>query len=211
MQFGQRAALRGRSSLNPKFSLRLWPNRDNSSALPNESGQRSAPLPTEAGRSRVRFSWRNSPSSCARTSKTARSTPARCSTGRPLLRHSRFHRLHDWRRGQSFTDLAVETTRPSARTTFARNVPGRRHAGAVSEYAHEQEVTRHGASQQLQRLANTAITAFEILRTGRVGVGGNTGAVVLHSLMAIRDALVAPPPSEEPRQEAKGRTPVRST
>ena len=83
-------------------------------------------------------------------------------------------------------------------------------AGAVSEYAHEQDVSRHGATQQLQWLTDTAITSFEVLRTGRVGAGGSTGTVVLHSLMSIRAALIAL--AEEPTQEhdAKDQIPTGS-
>ena len=109
---------------------------------------------------------------------------------------------------QSVTDLAVETKAPISSEDFRtlNRCLDDAIAGAVSEYAHEQDVSRLGASQQLQRLTDTAITAFEVLRTGRVGVGGSTGAVVLHSLMAIRAALV----DEEPKQEAKGLAQARS-
>ena len=55
--------------------------------------------------------------------------------------------------------------------------------------AREQDVTRDGESQKLETLANAAITAFEVLRAGNVGVGGSTGAVVHRNLIAIRDAL----------------------
>ena len=41
-------------------------------------------------------------------------------------------------------------------------------------------------------LTNTAITAFEVLQTGHVGVSGSTGAVPHRSLLAIR-ALVDRP------------------
>jgi hypothetical protein len=41
----------------------------------------------------------------------------------------------------------------------------------------------------MRDLITTATTAFEVLRTGNVGVGGSTGAVVLRSLKAM-DALV---------------------
>jgi hypothetical protein len=63
----------------------------------------------------------------------------------------------------------------------------------VTEYVGEQDVTRDGESQELRNLTNTAIAAFEVLQTGRVGVGGSTGAVVHRSLMAIRAALVERP------------------
>ena len=115
---------------------------------------------------------------------------------------------------QSVTDLAVELAAPISSDDFRtlNRCLDDAIAGAVSEYAHEQDVTRYGASQQLQRLTNTAITAFEVLRTGRVGVGGSTGTVVLHSLMAIRDALVDRPLAEEPTQaqDAKDLVPARS-
>ena len=104
---------------------------------------------------------------------------------------------------QSVTDLAVATKAPISSEDFRtlNRCLDDAIAGAVSEYAHEQDVSRHGASQQLQRLTDTAITAFEVLRAGRVGVGGSTGTVVLHSLLAIRAALVDRPPSEEPKQQ----------
>jgi hypothetical protein len=116
---------------------------------------------------------------------------------------------------QSVTDLAVETNAPITSEDFRtlNRCLDDAIAGAVSEYSHEQDVSRHGASQQLQRLTDTAITAFEVLRTGRVGVGGSTGTVVLQSLMAIRAALVDRAPSAEPKQgqpEAKKLVPIRS-
>jgi hypothetical protein len=115
---------------------------------------------------------------------------------------------------QSVTDLAVETNAPISSADFRtlNRCLDDAIAGAVSEYSHEQDVSRHGASEQLQRLTDTAITAFEVLRTGRVGVGGSTGTVVLHSLMAIRAALVERPPSAEPKQrqqDAKKPVPVK--
>ena len=104
---------------------------------------------------------------------------------------------------QSITDLAVETDAPISPEDFRtlNRCLDDAIAGAVSEYTHEQGVSRHGASQHLQRLTDTAITAFEVLRAGRVGVRGSTGAVILHSLMAIREAVAGRPPSEEPSQE----------
>jgi hypothetical protein len=113
---------------------------------------------------------------------------------------------------QSVTDLAVETNAPISTDDFRtmNRCLDDAIAGAVSEYSHEQDVSRLGASQRLQWLTDTAITAFEVLRTGRVGVGGSTGTVVLESLMAIRAALVDRPPSAEQRQQhAKKLFPVR--
>ena len=69
-------------------------------------------------------------------------------------------------------------------------------AGAVTEYAREQDVPREGELHHLWNLTNTAITAFEVLRTGNVGVGGSTGAVVHRNLMAISAALLSRMPVE---------------
>ena len=93
---------------------------------------------------------------------------------------------------QSITDLAVELTAPIGTDDFRtlNRCLDDAIAGAVTEFARAQDVTRDGASQDLLILTNTAITAFEVLQSGNVGVGGSTGAVVQRSLMAIRAALV---------------------
>jgi hypothetical protein len=62
-------------------------------------------------------------------------------------------------------------------------------AGAVTEYAREQDLSRDGESSELRTLADIAITAFEVLQSGNVGIGGSTGMVVHRSLKDIR-ALV---------------------
>ena len=114
---------------------------------------------------------------------------------------------------QSVTDLAVETKAPISSEDFRtlNRCLDDAIAGAVSEYTHEQDVSRHGASQHLQRLTETALTAFEVLRTGKVGVGGSTGTVVLHSLMQLHDALVDRPPAEESKQRPEAaKVPARS-
>jgi hypothetical protein len=99
---------------------------------------------------------------------------------------------------QSVTDLAVESGVPIDTDDFRtlNRCLDDAIAAAVTEYAHEEEVTHDGASRDLQKLTETAITAFEVLRTGNVGVGGSTGALVHRSLMAIRAALAARSPAE---------------
>ena len=101
---------------------------------------------------------------------------------------------------QSVTDLAVELSAPIDTNDFRtqNRCLDDAIAGAVTEYAQEKDVTRDGASRELQNLTDTAITAFEVLRSGNVGVGGSTGAVVHRSLMAIRKALVDRPPAVGP-------------
>jgi hypothetical protein len=106
---------------------------------------------------------------------------------------------------QSVTDLAVETNAPISTDDFRtlNRCLDDAIAGAVSKYAHEQGVSRYGAAQQLQSLATTALTAFQVLRTGRVGVGGSTGTVVLQSLTTLCAALVALAEAPKQEQDAK--------
>jgi hypothetical protein len=96
---------------------------------------------------------------------------------------------------QSITELAVEMDAPISTDDFRtlNRCLDDAIAGAVTEYAGEREIARDGQSDELRTLTDTAITAFEVLQTGRVGVGGSTGAVVHRSLMAIRAALVDRP------------------
>jgi hypothetical protein len=92
---------------------------------------------------------------------------------------------------QSVTDLAVETAAPIKTEDFRtlNRCLDDAIAGAVTEYAHEQDVTRDGESHELRLLLQTAITAFEVLQTGNVGIGGSTGAMVLRSLRSIEALL----------------------
>ncbi len=89
---------------------------------------------------------------------------------------------------QSVTDLAVERSAPISTDDFRtlNRCLDNAIAGAVTEYENAQDLTRGGESQELRNLVNTAITAYEVLQTGNVGVGGSTGAVVRRSLLAIR-------------------------
>jgi hypothetical protein len=75
-------------------------------------------------------------------------------------------------------------------------------AGAVTEYGRQQnqsaldQETAHGnerlgfLAHELRNLAHTAVLAFDVLKTGNVGVAGSTGAVLQRSLAGIR-TLVA--------------------
>ena len=42
----------------------------------------------------------------------------------------------------------------------------------------------------MRALLRTATTAFDVLRTGNVGVGGSTGALIVRSLRAIEALLI---------------------
>jgi signal transduction histidine kinase len=71
-------------------------------------------------------------------------------------------------------------------------------AGAVTEYGRERnQSTLDGESargserlgffaHELRNLTQTAIVAFEVLKTGNVGVAGSTGTVLQRSLMGLR-------------------------
>lgn len=96
---------------------------------------------------------------------------------------------------QSVTDLAVELGAPISTADFRtlNRCLDDAIAGAVTQFAREQDASREGEAHKLGNLANAAIAAFEALRSGKVGVGGSTGEVVHRNLMAMRDALVDPP------------------
>ena len=101
---------------------------------------------------------------------------------------------------QSVTDLAMELNAPigtddfrtlnrclddaiaGAVTEFGR---GRNQSGIDGETARGSE--RLGfLAHELRNLTNTALLAFEALKTGSVGVAGNTGTVLHRSLLATR-------------------------
>jgi signal transduction histidine kinase len=104
---------------------------------------------------------------------------------------------------QSITDLAVESNAPistddfrtlnrclddaiaGAVTEFGR---GRTQSGIDGEAARGSE--RLGfLAHELRNLTNTALLAFEALKTGSVGIAGNTGAVLQRSLLATRGLI----------------------
>jgi len=109
---------------------------------------------------------------------------------------------------QSVTDLAVDMDAPISTDDFRtlNRCLDDAIAGAVTEFSDEQQESRDGQSQELRNLINSAITAFEVLQTGRVGIGGSTGTVVHRSLMAIREALVDYPMAEI--TDSKARSPI---
>jgi hypothetical protein len=102
---------------------------------------------------------------------------------------------------QSITDLAVETDAPIGTNDFRtlNRCLDDAIAGAVTEFARGQDVTRDGDSREMGHLITTATSAFELLATGKVGIAGSTGTVVLRSLQAMEALLnrqpvpIAPP------------------
>jgi signal transduction histidine kinase len=105
---------------------------------------------------------------------------------------------------QAVTDLAVELNAPISTDDFRtlNRCLDEAIASAVTEYGREQnQSTLDGESargserlgflaHELRNLTNTAIFAFEVLKTGNVGVAGSTGTVLHRSLMGLR-ALIA--------------------
>jgi signal transduction histidine kinase len=105
---------------------------------------------------------------------------------------------------QAITELALETNAPISTEDFRtlNQCLDDAIAGAVTEYGREgNQLARDGETareserlgfltHELRNLTHTAIMAFEILKTGNVGVAGSTGAVLHRSLIGLR-ALIS--------------------
>lgn len=101
---------------------------------------------------------------------------------------------------QSITELAVELNAPISAADFRtlNRCLDDAIAGAVTEYGRERmqsgiegESARGSErlgflAHELRNLTNTAILAFESLKTGNVGIAGSTGTVLHRSLMGMR-------------------------
>ena len=101
---------------------------------------------------------------------------------------------------QSITDLALEMDAPISADDFRmlNCCLDDAIAGAVTQYGRERhqstidgDATRGSErlgflAHELRNLTNTAVVAFEVLKTGNVGVGGSTGSVLHRSLMGLR-------------------------
>jgi hypothetical protein len=89
---------------------------------------------------------------------------------------------------QAVTDLAMETHAPIAIEEFRtlNRCLDDAIAGAVTEHARGQQLDREGQSREVRTLLRTAITGFEVLQTGTVGITGTTGKLVAQSLARIR-------------------------
>jgi signal transduction histidine kinase len=104
---------------------------------------------------------------------------------------------------QTITELAVETNAPISTDDFGtlNRCLDDAIAGAVTMYQHEIQQTdlddaaRSGNERmgflvhELRNLLNTAIIAFEVLKTGNAGVAGSTGAVLNRSLIGLRQLI----------------------
>ncbi len=101
---------------------------------------------------------------------------------------------------QAITELAVELNAPVSTDDFRmlNRCLDDAIAGAVTQYTRERSQsaidgeTARGSERlgffmhELRNLTNTAIVAFEVLKTGNVGVAGSTGTVLHRSLTGLR-------------------------
>jgi signal transduction histidine kinase len=99
---------------------------------------------------------------------------------------------------QAITELAVEQDAPISTDDFRtlNRCLDDAIAGAVTEYG--RELNQSGIdgesargserlgffAHEMRNLVNTAAVAFQVLKTGNVGVGGSTGAILYQSLLA---------------------------
>jgi signal transduction histidine kinase len=99
---------------------------------------------------------------------------------------------------QAVTELAIELGIPISADEFKtlNRCLDEAIAQAVTEYTRQRDLShprgaeRHGFFVHEQRnLIHNAILAFEVLKTGTVGIGGSTGKVLGRSLTALRDLI----------------------
>ena len=100
---------------------------------------------------------------------------------------------------QAVTELSIELHAPISGDEFKtlNRCLDEAIAQAVTEFARqrdisvsEQETERLGfIAHELRNLLSNAMLAFEILKTGTVGVGGSTGGVLGRNLIALRDLI----------------------
>ena len=103
---------------------------------------------------------------------------------------------------QSITDLALQLNAPINVEDFRtlNRCLDDAIASAVTEYGRDRRSVLDAESardderlgflaHEVRNLVGTASLAFEVLRTGNVGVGGSTGSVLQRSLSALRDLI----------------------
>ena len=104
---------------------------------------------------------------------------------------------------QSVTELAMETGAPISAEDFGllNGCLDSAIAGAVTQYGRERDqATIDGETErenerlgffthELKNLLHTALLAFEVVKSGNVGVSGTTGTVLQRSLVGARDLV----------------------
>ena len=104
---------------------------------------------------------------------------------------------------QTITALALEMDEPIDTADFRtlNRCLDEAIAGAVTVYGREREQSSlNGEAErgnermgffvhELRNLVNTAIVSYEVIKTGNVGTGGSTGAILDRSLLGLRDLI----------------------
>jgi signal transduction histidine kinase len=104
---------------------------------------------------------------------------------------------------QTVTDLALETNAPISTEDFRtlNRCLDEAIASAVTIFERDSQQSRSDKAidrnnerigflvHELRNLVNTAVIAYEVLKSGHVGVGGSTGAVLNRSLTGLRDLI----------------------
>jgi signal transduction histidine kinase len=100
---------------------------------------------------------------------------------------------------QAVTELAMELESPISADEFKtlNRCLDEAIAQAVTEYARQRDLSASDRgterlgffAHELRNLLSNAMLAFEVLKTGTVGVGGSTGAVLGRNLVALRDLI----------------------
>jgi len=100
---------------------------------------------------------------------------------------------------QAITELAMDLRLPIGTDDFhtMNRCLDNAIAGAVTEYTRQREVTASGAeftreslyASQMRHSLNTAMAAFQAVRSGRVGVSGSTTQVLDRSLREMRELI----------------------
>ena len=104
---------------------------------------------------------------------------------------------------QTITELAMETNAPISTGDFQtlNRCLDEAIASAVTMYTRESQQSHSDKAtdrdnervgflvHEMRNLVNTAVVAFEVLKSGNVAVGGSTGAVLNRTLMGLRDLI----------------------
>jgi signal transduction histidine kinase len=104
---------------------------------------------------------------------------------------------------QTITELAMETNAPIAIEDFRtlNKCLDEAIASAVTMYTRESQQSHSDKAtdrdnervgflvHEMRNLVNTAVIAFEVLKSGNVAVGGSTGVVLNRTLMGLRDLI----------------------
>jgi signal transduction histidine kinase len=100
---------------------------------------------------------------------------------------------------QTITELALEQSDPVSTEDFKvlNKSLDDAIAGAVTEYSRLREISRDQAeterlgflAHELRNKIHSAMLAFGVLKDGKVGVGGSTGAVLERSLRGLQDLI----------------------